>query len=149
MSRKPKKCSECKGLFLPYTSLDKFCSPDCAFKAISPKGKEKKPTIKKSPVYVDRVFDENKAEYREEMIDRCGYLYCEHCDRSGLRYEAHHLIFRSEKPNHAHIHSKRNIYLLCKTCHGMFHDKKGLRNNIVVQRNLSELFGIDILNKNT
>jgi len=153
MSRKPKKCSECSTLFLPYKSIDKFCSPHCAYSSVTTEPIKGNPTQRASIKYklpvLDKVFNKNKNEYKEEMIDDCGYLYCEHCKKSGLGYEAHHIIFRSEKPNHKHLHSKRNIYLLCKPCHELFHARKGLRNNIVVQRKLVNLFGKEILNKNT
>jgi len=134
MSRKPKKCRQCASLFMPYNSIDKFCSPKCAFASVTIKGPIKKPIAKYEAPHSNKVFDKNKAEYKAEMIDEHGYLYCEHCGRSGLSYDTHHLIFRSEKPNHKYLHSKRNLYLLCTlTCHRLFHAKKGIRNNIVVR----------------
>jgi len=170
-SNKPKIkiCKYCGKEFTPYTSLDKFCSANCRVNDTKSKrsrnwNKDKVDKIKgvKNPCYRNgnyaagikrsgigqRLFTKNAKEIESLMISNVGYKYCEHCQTSiGLRYERHHIIFRSEKPNHTNLHNKENILILCVKCHNEFHKIKGLRNNIVEERNLDAIFGIDVLNK--
>lgn len=170
-SKKPKdkECSFCKKTFIPYTSLDKYCSSDC--RVNNQKSKRKfnwtKEQIEKrigdkNPAYRNgmyakankktgigqRLFNKNNKEIRQAQIQQVGHIYCENCKTSNSpRFEGHHLIFRSEKPLHQHLHDKENIYILCIGCHNEFHKNKSMRNHLVEDRKLYLLFGEDVRNK--
>lgn len=169
-SKKPKtkKCSFCKKEFAPYTSLDKFCSANCRVNNVKSRRKRNwtseqvsKRTGKNNPCYrnglrcsdvsVDgtgiRLFHANRDEYKREFIEKNGCLWCEKCGDSNAKLEAHHIIYRSEKPAHAHLHSKQNILLVCVKCHNWFHKSKSNRNSLVEERRLHLLFGNDVLDK--
>lgn len=95
-----------------------------------------------------REFRRNNKSIREKMIDDYGYIKCQHCETSNsIRFDGHHIIFRSEKPMHEYLHKKENIIILCVKCHFNFHKNKGMRNDIVTDRGLDKLFGKDVLNK--
>jgi len=170
-SNKPKvkNCKFCNKEFQPYTSLDKFCSANCRVDNVKSKrtknwGKEKCKKIsgKNNPAYRngmyslgnkktaigERLYIKNRKELKEKIINEVGYVCCENCFTSNsLKWETHHIIFRSEKPLHKHLHDKENLIFLCIKCHNEFHKKKSIRNNIVENRKLNLLFGNDVLNK--
>lgn len=169
-SKKPKfkKCNFCGNQFEPYSSLDKFCSALCRIKNVKSKRsrnwtdeKAKLRTGKNNPNYTHgmcavgvkkdssglRLFFKNRDSYRQDIVDKHGYLFCEKCGKTNCRFEAHHIIFRSEKPKHEFLHDKRNIINLCHVCHSYYHSRKANRNELVVSRGLHELFGNDVLNK--
>jgi len=166
---KEKRCAFCGKPFAPYNSLDKFCCISCRVE--SQKSKRTRRWSQKSveritgennPAYRngnfvrgakrmskgERIFIKNAREIKDAMIDDRGRVYCEYCGTSySLRFEAHHIIFRSEKPLHEHLHDKENIYILCIKHHNDFHKQKGMRNNLVRERGLNLLFGDDVLDK--
>jgi hypothetical protein len=160
---KPKKCVICRNEFNSYNSLDKCCSVGCQieYQIQNPvKQKPRKPikrvTIKKSSSTRQNkkskadqlLFEKNVAEIKQGMIDKVGYIYCECCHKSNaLRFEGHHIVFRSEKPKHPNLNDKENILITADDCHVEFHKNKGKRNNIVKQRKLNLIFGDDILDK--
>lgn len=166
---KNKSCKTCSKDFKPYTTLSKFCSEKCRINHQKSKRKfnwsdekVKKITGKNNPAYRNgkycratkksnvgqRLFDKNKKIVKNKIIEDYGYLKCEHCGvNNSLRFEAHHIIYRSEKPNHKHLHCTENILILCIKCHNNYHKNKGLRNKIVKDRGLNNLFGNDVLNK--
>lgn len=163
-----RKCANCGKEFFQYSSLNKYCSPNCTVDA---KKKYSKWNWKKESI--EKVSGKNNHNYRtgdrtngskrswignkefwknrdkiiDRMLEEKGYVYCEHCQKTNSPLEGHHLIYRSEKPFHEHLHDEANILILCKKCHPMFHDNKSIRNDIVEQRKLHELFGEDILDK--
>ena len=100
--------------------------------------------MKKSPDY---KFRQTSAKLRLDQWEHFGYSFCEHCGRTTKELDAHHIIFRSEKPDHPHIHDEKNIILVCRKCHNRFHDQKGTRNELVIKRSLNDLFGDEVLNK--
>ena len=78
---------------------------------------------------------------KEEQIEQYGYPFCQNCMRSTNNLEGHHIIWRSEKPNHKNLHKKENIILCCRTCHDEFHAHKHKAREIIVkERKLDELF---------
>lgn len=96
----------------------------------------------------ERIFIKNSKEIKQSMLDERGFIYCEFCETSNsLRFESHHLIYRSEKPEHENLHKKENLIILCIKCHNEFHKHKSLRNEIVKSRHLEHLFDVDILDK--
>lgn len=170
-SKKPKEktCQCCQKIFVPYTSLDKFCSANCRVenqksnrsRRWNPESTQKRIGIN-NPAYRNgmytretkktsegnRLFLKVRNSMREEMQNNFGYIFCEHCGTtSTYQFEMHHLIYRSEKPNHEHLHDKRNLINLCIKCHNWYHKNKSNRNELVENRKLYELFGDDIRNK--
>ncbi len=166
---KQKKCKFCGSLFAPYTSLDKFCSSNCRVEnqkstrsfRWNPES-TKKIIGKNNPAYrngtycrnikkstaSEREFIRHGKAIRSDMILDVGYLHCENCKTSNsIKFECHHLVFRSEKPLHENLHKRDNLILLCIQCHNDFHKSKTLRNDIVSSRKLNILFGDDVLNK--
>lgn len=164
-----KKCKNdsCNKSFVPFRSTDKFCSYKCMseyakkeqLKLDSTGEKSKYFFQKKRAAYQiarqsektqagNKVFAINAAKLREQIIEKQGYISCQRCDRSGgTRFETHHIIFRSEKPNHEHLHNIENLILLCSECHQHMHDHKSERNPLVELRGLADLFGFDVLDK--
>jgi len=162
-----KKCKHCGKTFEPYTSLDKFCSANCRIE--NQKSRRSKSWVNtgkiigdKNPAYRngnyvrgrkkisvgERIFIKNNKEIKRSMINDVGYLYCEYCGtNNSLRFESHHIIYRSEKPLHGHLHDKENILITCIRCHNELHKHKEMRNAIVKERALNEIFGNDVLNK--
>ena len=81
------------------------------------------------------------AKYRKEFIEKNSYLYCEYCGTSNSpRFETHHIYFASEKPNHPELHNCLNLCLICLKCHNNFHAHKYLRDKLIKERNLNDLF---------
>lgn len=172
-SKKPiqKICVVCEKEFNPFSSLDKFCSYDCRINNKKSKRKNnwtKEQTDKRkgenNPAYrngmyayqsgVKRIYFDsaeyrnNRHEIRQQMIDDVGYVYCQHTGRSdSLRYETHHIIFRSEKPGHPKLDSKENLIILGIEAHNEFHKHKWIRDKIVKERGLDKIFGADVLIK--
>lgn len=170
-SKKPKykKCQVCGGQFRPYTSLDKFCSANCRVehqKNNRPGNRKwndeqvRRRMGKNNPAYRNgnyvkgfkqmaigqRKFTKNSKAIKQEMIDSLGYVYCEFCGTSNsLKFEAHHIVYRSEKPGHKNLHDKRNILITCIECHNKLHKNKDSRNYIVAKRRLTQIFGKDII----
>lgn len=168
-SKKPllKKCNYCEKEFKPYTSLDKFCSANC--RIAKQKSKRSKNWNKQSclnitgegnPAYRNGDFIRAKKktsigekeflrirnEIRQKKIEKYGYLFCDKCNiNNTYQWEMHHLIYRSEKTKHEHLHNERNLIDLCMKCHNWFHKKKNRRNYLIEERNLTELFSNDIL----
>jgi len=168
-SKKPenKICIYCNTSFKPYTSLDKFCSYKCRnnykkskrsknwnLNSAENRRGENNPAFKhsirinnKNPSGIgQRDYERIRDSKRREMYEEFGFLFCERCNtNSSYQWEMHHLIYRSEKPNHIHLHNPRNLINLCISCHNWFHKNKSNRNYLVLERNLTELFGEDIL----
>lgn len=94
-----------------------------------------------------RLFFKNRDEYKSDLVKENGVLWCERCGSTNPKLEAHHIVYRSEKPKHPSLHSKENIYLVCVPCHNWLHKSKSNRNELVIKRNLASLFGDDILDK--
>ena len=167
---KNKNCKVCNKSFKPYTTLDKFCSAQCRIDNEKSKrtrnwkqSNYKKIMGKNNPAYRngnycrsvkktavgERKFQKHSKEIKSDMINNKGYIYCQYCNTSNsLKFETHHIVFRSEKPLHKHLHDKDNLMILCIQCHNDFHKDKGKRNEIVIDRKLNDMFGNDILNKN-
>ena len=91
-------------------------------------------------------YEKNRQEVIDAQMDDFGYHFCEHCQKSKgvYKFEVHHIIFRSEAPEHEHLHNKRNLIILCSSCHNgsgdSFHNRKEKRNYLIEQRKLYELF---------
>lgn len=86
------------------------------------------------------TFQKAKAHMRERQLDERGYLYCENCGKTTKELDAHHIVYRSERPKHPELNNERNLILLCRPCHTWFHDKKDRREQLMLNRNLKQLF---------
>jgi 5-methylcytosine-specific restriction endonuclease McrA len=170
-SKKPKEktCQFCSNTFNPYNSLDKYCSANCRVENMKSKRTKRwsveatqKRTGVNNPAYKSGMYassnkrtDEGQKQYlrtrnekRADMLMEHGYLFCERCKTNETyQWEMHHIVFRSEKPLHEHLHNKNNLINLCMKCHNWYHKEKANRNTLVEDRKLYELFGEDIRNK--
>lgn len=150
-----KKCKVCKKNFFSYDSLSKFCSRTCFDEDMkkSRTGKSNpayrngmycrgaKQDRKKGGVHDHRGFDPIRKVVKNDIIKKYGYLCCEYCGATNsLSFELHHIIFRSEAPNHKNLHHRKNALYLCVRCHNIFHKHKFTRDQIVKERKLYELF---------
>src|SRR5690625_5642196 len=85
-------------------------------------------------------YKKNRTEMAEQMLAKYGYLFCQNCGTSNaFKFEVHHIIFRSEKPNHREIHNKRNLIIVCSECHRRFHKHKKTRGKEEKQGSQKEL----------
>lgn len=155
------KCKICNEDFLKKSHNQITCSNECRIKRMSENRKwELNPSFR-NWVYVknsskkvsihqfkEKEFQKNCKEMDLEMIQKHWYRFCEHCwINNSLRWEHHHIVFRSEKPRHEFLHDKRNIINLCIQCHNDFHKDKWKRNHLVYNRGLHLLFWNDVLDK--
>lgn len=161
-----KECIICNKVYVPYTSMNKFCSADCRNE--NHKSKRTRRWSKEScerrkgkgnPAYVSDfnskpniIKNHKHREYlkvrnnkRKNKINENGYLYCDNCGISNTKFEMHHIVFRSEKPQHQYLHDERNLIDLCVLCHNGFHKDKPSRMPLIKDRGLTELFGNSIL----
>lgn len=146
------KCKYCKGIFERARYLDmQYCSIKCF--GLHQRIKRKScgnPAYRNGFSYKGNKNYTNEhsnacRKYRNSFVNKYGYKFCEKCNTNqSLRFETHHIIFASEKPKHEELHNDRNLILLCIQCHNDLHKIKKLRNNIVKNRKLEELFGNDI-----
>lgn len=153
-STQPKHtCEICKKLFTrPYGRTYRFCSKKChglgmkterlgvgnpAYRnGFYPKDR-KNPELR----HDDHKFETISKKMKMEMLKEYGYMFCQKChSNNSLRWECHHLIFRSEAPKHPNLHNQRNLILLCIKCHNWFHAQKDRRDELVQERELYELF---------
>jgi 5-methylcytosine-specific restriction endonuclease McrA len=81
------------------------------------------------------------------MVDEKGYAYCQRCFKGGRFLDCHHLVYQSEAPKHQHLNNPRNLIILCRDCHSYMHQAKSNRDYLIEERNLTELFGTQILSK--
>lgn len=82
-------------------------------------------------------------KYKEDFIDKHGYVFCEACLVSNAyRFSVHHLVYRSEASKHKNLHDQKNLYLCCNDCHLKFHggQYKDKFAQLEKERELKELF---------
>jgi len=93
-----------------------------------------------------KTYYDVRDKLRRDKVWTFGYWFCDKYNRSDTyNYSMHHIVYRSEKPKHKHLHNKRNLIDLCEACHRWFHEKKNRRIYLIEERKLTELFGNDIL----
>ena len=141
-----KKCKECGKMYFSFDTLAKFCSRDCFIKeAKSSRIGKNNPAYrngcfckgKKQNRNGARVLAKQRKEVVNSMIEECGHVYCQNCGTSqSLRWEIHHIVYRSEAPNHENIHNDNNLIFCCIQCHNNFHSKKKSREKIIIDRKL-------------
>lgn len=143
-------CIVCRCEFTRVRFMQRTCSPICAIAWAKSKEDEakarniqKRPAIKKE----HPEFIRNRALLNSQLILIGGQVFCQRCKRFGVAMSTHHIIYRSEKPNHEHLHNIRNLIKLCNPCHAWIREAKSNRDKLVEERNLTELFGNSILSK--
>lgn len=151
-------CDNCGNEFKEYRIGMRFCSHKCfsdnSKEARTGEGNPSyrngfytKENKRKGVIHKDYDFYKKSKELKKEIIDIAGYMHCQHCNtNNSLRWETHHLVYRSEKVKHKNLHDKRNLIVCCIKCHNEFHKHKHeMRAKYIEERNLTELFGNDIL----
>lgn len=163
IKRKKRECDDknCTNTFFQYKSTDKYCSYPCAAKNTKPlkrtelkrtplklskksidkmKAKAKKPP-KKTAFQIE--FEKQSKKVKDSVIKEKGVLCCEKCTAThSIQFSVHHIVFRSEKPKHPELNNVRNLIYLCFDCHEGYHKAKKSRNELVSERNLTDLFGL-------
>jgi hypothetical protein len=155
------KCKQCGKEFELFRSYRSICSYDCGKKYDAVRGKVKKATPNENKANIkkeierrltnDKLATKAIKTLKKKQKDRHGFNFCERCGKSGVMISGHHIIFCSEASQSEHIHDERNLILVCGTdctgCHGYYHAVKSNREPLIEQRNLTELFGTQILSK--
>lgn len=145
-----KACRQCGLLFKPYKSTQVFCSKKCFLVSMSKARQgEGNPAYRNGTrvggknVNQDKIkaFVKNGKILKQRIINAKGCLQCEICSTNNtLRWEVHHIIYRSEAPEHESLHSIKNLVLCCISCHNWLHAQKDRRNGIVRKRRLWKVF---------
>lgn len=107
-----------------------------------------KPTKQKKDHSSENLYKKNRKEMLDEMIAEEGFYYCQKTGVSKSRFfVVHHIIFRSERIGHPLLHDKRNLIIIADEEHiPQAHKyKHKWRAELIEERNLTELFGNDIL----
>lgn len=92
------------------------------------------------------ILVKNRKELVEEIQDEYGYIFCQKCKQTkcGRNFHVHHLVFRSEAPDHPMLHEKVNLIIVGDWCHmdapNSFHRKKDERIPFMRERGLFEVF---------
>ena len=115
---------------LKYTK-DIYCSKACAREGYGRKySGENSPSYNPNMTEEDRIIQRKSNEYylwRKSVFKRDNYT-CQRCgDNSGSNLNAHHIINYME--NEDLRTDLDNGITLCKTCHKLFHDTYGYKNN--------------------
>ena len=127
-------------------AVGNFCSKQCYY------DHEKKNRIgKKNPAWKNgsHAHTYNKAykKYVENVLNTTlEQLGCERCGvTSGTLFDRHHIIYKSEKPKHPMLNTVANLIQVCRSCHMLLHGNKKLRNELIVKRNLEQVFNCKLL----
>jgi len=80
-------------------------------------------------------------EQRQEQYNEFDYNFCEKCGKTGY-VDSHHIVYRSEAPEHPMLNDKINRILVCRKCHDWFHLRKSHREKWVEERGLRNIFKI-------
>lgn len=65
---------------------------------------------------------------------------CQLCGTIGGGIDCHHIVYRSEAPDHPHLHHENNLIVICRRCHNTMHRIKSLRDKLIEDRGLKLLF---------
>lgn len=152
--RYTKECDFCNKEFRTYSKIIITCSDKCYRERMArnrlwewnPSYRNwayTKESDKKIHKKWDRLFQKMCREMNEQMIEKYWYRFCECCwVNQSLRWEHHHIVFRSEKPGHEFLHSKENTIHLCIKCHNEYHKNKSKRDSLMKERWLDKIFWI-------
>ena len=143
------KNEDCENIFVQYKSTDKYCSYNCASKYYKPLNRtflknyntpiSKKQTVKK--IAFEKEFLISKKQIQKNIIETYGEVCCEKCyTKKSISFSTHHIIYRSEKPNHKELNNPLNLIYLCYECHESYHKNKKSRNELISFRELDKVF---------
>lgn len=143
-------CIVCGKDFTQKTSTHVTCSKECRGVAKIPLPKMRTDYTKSKPKQIPKkVHKWYKSSKLAQVVKHAlivaqtkekGYTWCERCGMTCYTLEGHHIFYRSECPSHKHLHTKRNMILLCRDCHEWYHEDKDNRNATVIERKLWEIF---------
>lgn len=139
MKNKLKKCKWCGDLFEVKNFCQKYCKPLCSFMDKPKKERKPLPKITQKKLNELAIYQSNRRALISDQKKRAGHTYCQICKRP-CRTETHHLVYRSEAPNHPHLHDKKNLILVCREHHNWFHEEKDRRLPWIRERELWKLF---------
>lgn len=142
---KPKQCKSCNKEFKQYKSTDKYCSPKCALIAYKPMQAKTANKAKKTLSKSEKEYRRKASAYRRAMISDHGYEFCERCGITGTPLETHHIVYRSERPNHPNLHDNCNLIRVCVPCHNHYHKSRSNRRELIEERKLIDVFGPSII----
>lgn len=144
-------CKICWSEFFPNTNTQETCkNKDCRSKFSIQKKKIRNSELLK--IRRKKDIAKRKVEWQKtdiikrsifwDMIHEKWYTYCEECLKKSTSLELHHIVKRSEVPNHPKKHSKINSLILCRSCHELYHKDSKIRNKLIISRKLWEYFDI-------
>ena len=148
------KCKYCGKDFNRYIPALNFCSRNCAYnywKENNIRAGKNNPAFRNG-LYTKKYLSNHKnitgkhlsacRRYRTFFRKNNDYDFCERCKiSSSPKFETHHIVFSSEAPEHKELHNFKNLIYLCIACHNELHKHKILRNKLVEDRELNDLFG--------
>lgn len=89
------------------------------------------------------IYKKARLELEQDIINEFGYIFCQFCNKSNaFKFDVHHIMYRSEVGRHGEVHNKRNLIIVCRDCHNDLHADKSLREGLVRERNLKQLFNL-------
>ena len=148
--RKPSICLVCKKHFLKTPHCQGLCSNKCLGVILAKKRKgQNNPAFRnglrvagqRRDTYKEGIFRKNAKLIKDRILEANGYLFCQMCGTSStLRWETHHIIYRSEAPRHRNLHELDNLLFCCIQCHNNLHSSKASRASLVKDRQLYLLF---------
>ena len=145
---KKRKCPVCEKDFTRAGFVHaKFCSRDCFHKDSKKSRKKKKNPNYRNGSHINAHYCKDYADwvYKERglLLEELG---CEICGvMSGVIFDRHHIVFKSEMGYHDEINNPRNIIQVCRTCHSDYHGKRRSRDTLVADRGLEELFDAKLI----
>ena len=153
-----RKCIECGKEYRRLFKGAGFCSHKCQgdnWKKIGERVSNKNPGYRNG-FYTNRsktkmsktslIHFNACRRYRTKFLKDNDYGYCELCGISNpIKFETHHIVFASEAPKHKELHNFKNLIYLCINCHNNLHKHKILRNVLVEERGLNELFNRNLI----
>jgi hypothetical protein len=145
------KCKLCDTMFFKVSAMSKFCSRGCFYKDAKTSRLGKGNPAYRNGCYQkgnragmllkEKLLMKIRNRIKEGMEQERGYIYCQRCDTSNsMKWELHHIVFRSEAMKHKNLHNERNLILCCMKCHNEFHKHKDSRKGLLKDRRLWELF---------
>lgn len=136
-------CKNCKKEFRsPKWVGKKFCSKKCQGLFWKKNGFHR---LSDNPVWKNgnhsttyRKIFINHLEEQGVDIEKMG---CQICGvTTAMAYDIHHIVYRSEAPNHPKLNDPINMVFVCRSCHNYLHYRKNKRDSIVKERGLEEVF---------
>jgi len=150
-SGKKYKCAYCGKEYIRASwCVGKYCSRECFEKDEREKRQGKgNPSYKHGKrIQSDTTIKHLRVckEYKRKFIEENGLIFCEICGTNqSIQFNTHHIVFASQAPKHKELHNHKNLILVCSECHHQLHSKVWLRNELVKERGLEELFKMKLL----